>query len=725
MRLVRTLVIKHEASIDLMNREVQYKSALTGLDVDYDRPETWKYYLNISGQYHYLDEPMVIVSLDTLETINFDKTTLTQHRSTLREYQYGSQYYNALVAKYPNQELLIRGILNPIPIQRAIGAEDYSILYYRPAEVESNEHNLIPNLQKWVFSFRDRWWIRDFAKTDDLYPVTMYGILFTYLPSVVMQLRFENCRTYYAHSFHIWNYLDSHGHLSNYKEFLTTKQVLWLYRNIKWVYTNAGKKGTFESLVDIVLTHRGIPVGEYSLRHNLAYMPDELRPTPDLLRTPLNLKDLTTNDIFIRTVDNIAEKQLPLARDNALVFDIDLREAKAKLARTAVSESPTKVYESDMVDRTEQLPFLLSDVLTNHWIYLSTTNRYNAVINVGNPYTGEIMTMSAKDALITWLYVMNKAEGHVLNTVPDIVASNVRRVPLPTFQQLRGMAESKYVSDDMITAVLDDQAIVGTAISTEGFYEMCYEIHQTMLRHRTMYTSQDHKETRGQLEAVIGHCYCDVRVNLLTDANVTYEQYFRDRGWIISELGRSDLELLALDLYNTALGLDVKNTKSLREIQAAMLRLMQQLGTYSTQYIATINSVPAMVLDPMQLRLGDIDVSSGDLIRLPKFSIDHLKLNVKGKDKISIGRTMVMPKIDLTYKPTYLFSVRSVVELDIDFIKRDLFRETLSKVKVDYIDHTDLSSLVPDGLMGDLIASTVNGTMGIDLNIDELPGELF
>lgn len=725
MRLVRTLVIKHEASIDLMNREVQYKSALTGMDVDYDRPETWKYYLNISGRYHYLDVPMTIVSLDTLETINFDRDVLVHHRSTLREYQYGSQYYNALVAKYPNQELLIRGILNPIDIHKAIAAEDYSILYYRAAEVESNEHNLIPNLQKWIFAFRDRWWIRDFAQTDDLYPITMFGIMFTYLPSVVMQLRFENCRTYHAHSFHVWNYLDSHGYLSNYKEYLTTKQVLWLYRNIKWVYANAGKRSTFGALMDIVLSHRGIPVGEYSLRHNLESMPDAIRPTPDLVRTPLNLKDLVTNDIFVRTVDYIAEKQLPLARDNALVFDEDLRDAKNRLARTLIMDSPTKVYESDMADRSEQLPFLLSDVLVNHWVFLSATNRYNAIINVGNPYTGEIMTMTAKDALITWLYAMNRAEGHVLGYVPDIVAANVRRIPLPTFTQLRGLAERKYVSDSMIMDVLNDQAIVGTAISTEGFYEMCYDVHQTMLRHRTMYTSQDHKETRGQYEAVIAHCYQDIRLKLTSVPNLSYEQYFNEKGWIITELGRSDLELLAVDIFNTALGLDVKNTKSLREIQSAMLRLMQQLGTYSTQYIATINSVPAMVLDPMQIRIGDFDVSAEDLIRLRKFSIGHITLDVKSKDSLPIGKSMIMPRIDLTYKPTYGFSVRSVVELDIDFVKRELFRERLAKIKVDFIDHTDLDSLVPEGMMDELIASSLSGGKELDIDTSEIPGDLF
>jgi hypothetical protein len=86
--LAKTLIIKSEDAATLMNTGImeQYGASY----VDNNNPYSWKYYLNLAGEYHSLDSAMVVTSLDTLETIGFTKENLSSHTATAIAYQYGS-----------------------------------------------------------------------------------------------------------------------------------------------------------------------------------------------------------------------------------------------------------------------------------------------------------------------------------------------------------------------------------------------------------------------------------------------------------------------------------------------------------------------------------------------------------------------------------------------------------------------------------------------------------
>ena len=78
------------------------------------------------------------------------------------------------------------------------------------------------------------------------------------LVNVVLGIRLNNCHTRFAHSYHIWTYLNGFGELRQYKGLLNTAQALWLYRNIRYITNNAGKSSTFDKLVENLLTKRNI-----------------------------------------------------------------------------------------------------------------------------------------------------------------------------------------------------------------------------------------------------------------------------------------------------------------------------------------------------------------------------------------------------------------------------------------------------------------------------------
>ena len=89
--LAKTLVIKDHYTAERINEVL---AAQYGSDnIDPFNQASWKYYLNLSGDYHPTDKKMYVVSMDNMETILFSKESLLEHRATKREYAFGSRNY--------------------------------------------------------------------------------------------------------------------------------------------------------------------------------------------------------------------------------------------------------------------------------------------------------------------------------------------------------------------------------------------------------------------------------------------------------------------------------------------------------------------------------------------------------------------------------------------------------------------------------------------------------
>ena len=123
--LIKTLSIKSSIHALLINEGL--RDSLTDYEIPSDKTK-WKYYLNVSGEYHSSDSLMQVTSLDTREIIIFSKENLEIHVATADAYRYGSREYYSLVNKYPDKENLILGILNPCDINKAVDSEDGTIL---------------------------------------------------------------------------------------------------------------------------------------------------------------------------------------------------------------------------------------------------------------------------------------------------------------------------------------------------------------------------------------------------------------------------------------------------------------------------------------------------------------------------------------------------------------------------------------------------------------------
>jgi len=672
LAFTRTLVIKCSGVAETLNREL----SMVGVTVNPDRPETWKYYLNMGGFYHQVDRPMVVRSLDTLEDIEFTQENLKRHRATAREYKPGGAYYHALTQAYPRQVPLIQGIMNPVDIQSAVHAKDGTLLYHDGSYVENNEQSLIIDLQHWLFAFFARWHNAQYELTDDLYLPAFLGTVYNQIPLTINQLRLRRVKTNEAHSFHIREYLGSNGKLDAYLPYLTKPQQLFLYRNLLYLNRNVGRQATFDRLVTHLLTQRGIPLNWYKLEHNVKTMPDSVYPVIDAVKYPVNGVGFSEGAVGVG-VHTILKKQRTVARDNRTTENEALASTTEQTKSSNHNRLPTKVLESEMVDRSNSSVRSLLSVLMNQWAYLATHDRYRAYITVAHPKTGELLNLSVKDALTVAFYAFHRSRGIEMPTVPRVLAYQVLRPKLPDYEELSSIVDTRYVPPKLITAVMDRITPLGEYITTERFHNACADLHGESLKLWELHSFQSRSYTRGLTEQLVRrhfqHAWCE-----LEPAGTDYADWFRTHGIKLDNMEVIDYNQLFVDCVNNATGLNLVNRISISEIQKAMLELMGKMTSYSVQYLRTINDTDFRFVPMPEVRIGEfarhddvyhrVNLDKTDVRHVHSshgthYSIEESQYGTPMRVRASTRRVFQIPaSVGVTLRPTTLNRVKLGVD---------------------------------------------------------------
>ena len=616
--LAATIVIK---SADTVNGFNDLVSEQFGYVVNTLDPTTWKYYLNVSGEYHPTDTMMTVTSMDTLETINFTKENLQVHLATAKGYQYGTRGYNELVAQFPDQEILILGILYPADINIAIDAPDGTILAYPPNLIEANEYTFITRLQNWIYGYKERWVNAQYNISDPLYPLVHHTIMYTMIPLEILAIRLAACKTNEAHSYHVRMYLASHMGLDQYLDFMTTEQSLWFYRNICYIERNIGQRQIFDLLLEHIMTDRSLPLAQYLMQHDISQMPDQINPTVTFIRTALNFD--ASPDSNILDLDQLLIKEQPLARDNE-AYQAD--EEPAMLQAFEYSQSSTlqtKLLESAMIDYSNSSPYTLNDILLHHWLWLSSNGTYQAFVSATNPQTGEQIPLSAKDAWTLMWYCWMTSSGIDLSeaVIPQMFAERVQRMPTPPVSDLLSVVDPKYVGPELAKLALFYQPVINPLVSVEAFYNLCVNITTAANAQRNLIALQEHKDRRAMVQNMCERIYSD-NVVLTADEGQTYQSWFSQRNLNLSTFTNDQLNLLYLDLVKQATGLALITTQSLASLQQAMVGMFAKLSSYNIQFATEINDSPIRMVDTPVVRVGDINASGSAQIYDPDTGVD-------------------------------------------------------------------------------------------------------
>lgn len=583
--LIKTLCIKSETSAQTINDALIKLQGLSSVDTS--TPKTWKYYLNISGEYHNSDTLMTVTSLDTLEEISFSKGFLSTHTATAKAYRYGSRYYYSLLNRYPLQEQLILGVLYPADIDAAVAAADGSILSYPTSLVEEQEQTLIKELEEYIQRHIVRWDVGAFGLTDSLYNASYHAILYLSLLPKLLNLRLARCKTNEAHSFHIRQYLASHSGLDIYLPYMTLKQALFFYRNICYLERNTGKSQTLDLLIQKILTDRKIPLAEYSIRH-LNTFDDKHYPQVVARRKPVNDEYNIAEQSYI-TTGELFDKENTLVSGNAKYRPVGQTNDDLMFKNSTSSVVQTKNLESNMIDYNDAVPDPLDAVLLRQWVHLSSQGLYNVVVTFQDPKTSEYRTLYTKDALIYYMYISLMSIGIEMTTIPPVFIQRFRVPTKPSLSKLKSVIDSKFTSLDAI--ILDfwiNQPNISTVNSTSTFFSLCNNIFLESRKHWFTLGAIHDLEERGSLENLVLQFYGDQYVEL-DPTHSSIAQWLIVNNLPPYTYSYSQAQVLMKNIFTASTGLVVDDTKILKNIQRNMLNLLKDLSSYTIQFIQEIN----------------------------------------------------------------------------------------------------------------------------------------
>lgn len=656
--LTKTMVIKLQLVAQAINADLMAR----GYVVDQTRPETWKYYLNLNGEYHQADHDR-LYELSNGETsfirikvagdnqpvdANFTKELLQGTNSDLaiaNEYRFNTQYYNSLVTKYPEFEDLIKGVLNPIPPEIAISSEDGEILYcggylktklphgiyhmirqdYGPISenflIESNEENLIPLLQEHINAYLGRYYNVNYQLTHNLFYATLLGLLYMSIPSILEAIRLENAHEPlgFTHSFHIREFLDSMGELGWVIEHLAKKEQLWLYRNLRWLDANRGKDMTFQAIIENILTPSNIPISGHYLRHDISDLSDEdgiINPKPFMLREPINIRQEGTGADY-REIREVIDKELPLAVENYYDQEGQALRVSNSSKFSMFDKVNTKVLESTVVDLSNHIAITKEDIGLSLWAFTASYGFFKGSIIVTHPITSDRLQLTPLNAYILSLYCLNMGwADYDLVTIPDIHAAWIPRVkdwkPDPDCLGKPTLADMKYgtlatkITESEILDIMGNFTPVFNHSSANSLSNEIERQHKEAMRRYMSYVAIEDMDGRAHGEWVAHHQYWHWVPCKLAPKKTLYSDWLILHGLDFEGFSRADFVQLGLALVEAATGLDLLASQKLRDKQSAVVAVLKHFCSYSIQIIQDTASVDSFMLGLYALRLTNI-----------------------------------------------------------------------------------------------------------------------
>ena len=577
--LARTMVIKIEPLAKRYNQAL----VRAGLPVSEDK-RTWRYYMNLNGDYHETDVPMVIRSLDTDEEIVFNKENLRYHLATFREYSRGGYWFSRLIQQYPSQPTLIRGILSPIPYTETIEAEDYKILRYNQDLVMWNETQLIPQLQNFIKAEVDQILTSEYIYTDDLFLPTMVRLLYADIIKAIHTIRIEHMYTRHSHDFYIWSHIDSYGDFSKYKNSLNRHQVMWLFRNIAWIKNNPGQMFTFDKLMENLLTVANIPLAKYDMVEGTATQLDDLTPTTLYRKLHLNLiEDYGREPAYINT-EQLIMKQQPLAKDNYKQTSIYQEDALERGKNSIHSELPTKALESSMRDYTNRHADTLMSVVYNEWIYLASNNKFQGRVIVNDPKTGRQVRLPVTDAYHIWKYLVDYSNGKSPVDICPVYYQNVMRIKPPTVAEIVHVGGKDFIYPSYLAFDIRDIWFpVANFVAPDYLIQYAFEVYEAMWKHKKLYSQFYDLNKRARVKNATKVVYESGIVKVGEYTN--YQQLLKDYNFDFSDYTAAECKSFAWDIFKRVTGWDTNIQPNMRVKQNDLIEIMTRLSSYTIHVI--------------------------------------------------------------------------------------------------------------------------------------------
>lgn len=638
--LAKSIVIKVESAAKLINLDLEAR----GEDIDFNDPKTWKYYLNLAGEYYVgnsniqntSDEVMKVITTEDGTEVDFTKANLVTYSLTKANFD---TYSDKMVERYPKMENLIYRIHSPIDIDKAVNAEEFDILFYDESLVASNELTLMEKIQKWIHDFRDRWFKEDFQISDRYYVASFLANMYLQLPNVIMNIRHAACGTPEVDQYHLWNFLNDHYEMGKYRDYLSIKTALWLYRNMVDIQRNSGKKWVLEALLENITRPKGLVAHKFDfIKEDTNDMLNSRGEGEYLKREFLdNLYDLTQQPvddpqtILYKTRDKANKNRAELLADQQELIEKGRYEQKDVL--------PTGLLEFELSNAG--LAQLANDIKyrIEYWLYLSHMNMYNTNFTFDIPTAGRI-TLTAKDAFILYEYARFARNGIHTELINPIVAQKVVSFdPAISIAMFRQTVPAEYVTDEFIADTLANRIPAITVTNPATLEQYAEAIISRRIRHKQSIDNLTRLKHRAHHENVIEGVYDDYTC-VLEPVGTTYNEWLSNKRIGRFSLSEADWQTVMLDVLLQCTGIDPDNL-GVGVTRSAMIEIIDRLTSYN---LLVVNGADGGNVNELPLPFMYPDKTNSSKVAGVKQDLGHIRFIDHEAEK---GSKVAEAKIDL------------------------------------------------------------------------------
>ncbi len=608
--LAGSLVIRSETIARAMNVPLEEN----GLAVPDDKTK-WRYFLHLNGDYfihshpNVTDQPVMLTSLDNGKEIRLTKEVLEDHKKTSNVYRYNPEYIKRLINKYPSMTVFIRGVFNPISLERSTRAEDCTILYHDKSLVEKQEASLLLEISRWFRNVHRRFFYDGYVVSNDAYVTSFWINIYALLPARIKLIRSRLTHTQETHSFHIEQFLASHQYLDEFLPYLTLHQKMYLYRNIRYIERNTGKEEILQTLVKVFLTGWDMPTSMYDVGQLIHSVEDgELLPLPSVQEIPMNFQEQQDGrDASLIDTRELLQKEVGLAYDNVNNFDEYLDDLDNRLQYTQYPDQPTKVIEITAVDPAELEPFRIEEVLVNEWLHMAATGTYNAYHEILNPLNADTLRLTTKELFVMFYYSAYKGfSGYSEVNIPKFIAAGIQLKRWANREEYMKFLPVSWTGrwNGMVSFYTDTHhEIYSNIITADELYTNAQSILKAKVaRHRYGYNLH-RTEARAAAQAAFNYNYFDVECDLELPDD-TYAEFFARFGVDYEQISEESWQDIATDALNAATAFEDNAEISHKDIQNAMVRLLTRLSSYTVHFASRMATDAPIVTNPLLQTIG-------------------------------------------------------------------------------------------------------------------------
>lgn len=643
INLTKSISFVNKDEAQLYNEYITQK--YSSFQIDYANKSTWRYYLHLTAQYHPVDTPITLVSLDNGETITLSQTTINLHRTTRAELLKFDLVYKELVDRFPEQELLIKAIIatsTKKTIADVIASENYEIVSYNASLVEANEDDLIATLQERIDNYKVTKLIGYYALSDNLFLASQYHIFYTFLLQSLIAIRLANAKTLKAHSYHILNYLSSHHYLDIQYEYLTPKQALFLYRNLLYIDNHVGQENIFRLLIDRLFTERNMSVVSYEYTQgNTTDADNQIQYT--FKQNLLN----STNLVYSYqnfTLEDIKTKEYPLSPGNANELTYHLQTSDQAFKNSLFSTLMTKDLETIVVDNTDSVPYKLVPTLIDYWAYLLKTDQINFLVTVLDPLTNQEIRLTTADLFKLFTLTLFKQNGQTLTHFPTYTIQRVYKPTLPTKSELfQTFYKKHHYHEVMVDEILAAVPPYSRTITSYQFQQYISSVYQLNIGIWLYLSNLSDKHNDAQFTNLVA--------NLHTTDTYSFDNEtptaFLDRIGLESLFQYTDtnLESLSFSILNNLYDKKLAYLNRYKYIQQALIEVFKKFNSYTVQLIDKYTAISPLLAGPHDPRFG---VREDIFVKSFRTNVDNTKVEAYLKTKESL-EVFFHPSVDETH----------------------------------------------------------------------------